>query len=207
MPTTSQAANRMVAQLWTMIAAGSIDVGMEPADVITKLADALDEIDVTYVRDLPLTGFGEADERIDLFVAPGVAVLLDVGPSTPNRDRLRRCALPPGVLALAVLTVRSPDEYPTGHGERHVVHGKFLSVHRIARRPYPGRDLPEPHPHRAGPSGLHRRRAGRLYRLPREPPELLARAGPGLPRHPLPRSCGGVRLPHAGTPRLSSDRR
>lgn len=134
MPSASQAANRMVAQLWTMIAARSIDVGVEPADMISRLADALDEMDVTYVRDLPLTGFGEADERIDLFVAPGVAVLLDVGPSAPNRDRLRRCALPPGVLALAVLTDLSPDEYPTGHSERHVVHGKSLSVHRIARQ-------------------------------------------------------------------------
>lgn len=137
MPNTNQAANRMVAQLWTMMGARCIDAGVEPADVISRLADALDEIDVTYVRDLPLTGFGEADERIDLFVAPGVAVLLDIGPSAPNRDRLRRCALPPGVLALAVLTELSPDEYPTGHSDRHVVHGKSLSVHRIARHPRP----------------------------------------------------------------------
>jgi hypothetical protein len=95
---TNQAANRMVAQLWTMIDARSIDVGVEPANVISRLVDALDEIDVTY---------------------------------------LRRCALPPGVLALAVLTELSPDQYPTGHSERHMVHGKSLSVHRIARQLHP----------------------------------------------------------------------
>jgi len=66
-------------------------------------------------------------------VAPGIAVFLDVGESAPSLERLRRCASPVGVRALAVLTDRFPDLYPAGHSQRHVVHGKSLCVHRIGR--------------------------------------------------------------------------
>ena len=124
--------DRVVRQLWTLIGARGID-HLDPADVIAALAAVLDEIGVAYVRDLPLTGFGTPDERIDLLVASGVAVLLDVGESAPSVARLRRCATPPGVVELAVLTDRSPDLYPAGHRQRHLVHGKPLSVHRIGR--------------------------------------------------------------------------
>lgn len=124
--------HRLVARLRTLIEARGID-HLDPSDVITALARVLDEIGVEYVRDLPLTGFGIPDERIDLLVAAGVAVLLDVGESAPSVSRLRRCATPPGVVELAVLTDRSPDLYPAGHRQRHLVHGKPLSVHRIGR--------------------------------------------------------------------------
>lgn len=90
-------------------------------------------MEISYVRDLPLTGFDQPDDRIELLVSPGVAVLLDVGEAAPSLDRLRRCATPPGVTALAVLTDRSPDLYPAGHSQRHLVHGKSLTVHRIDR--------------------------------------------------------------------------
>lgn len=125
--------DRVVRQLWTLIEASGID-HLDPSDVIAAVAQVLDEIGVAYVRDLPLTGFGTPDERIDLLVASGVAVLLDVGESAPSVDRLRRCATPPGVVVLAVLTDRSPDLYPVGHRRRHLVHGKPLSVHRIGRQ-------------------------------------------------------------------------
>ena len=125
--------DRVVRQLWTVIEARGID-HLDPSDVIAAVAQVLDETGVAYVRDLPLTGFGTPDERIDLLVASGVAVLLDVGESAPSVGRLRRCATPPGVVVLAVLTDRSPDLYPVGHRQRDLVHGKPLSVHRIGRR-------------------------------------------------------------------------
>jgi hypothetical protein len=125
-------ADRMVAHLWTLIGARGIDhLGVDR--VIDALAAALEEVGATFVRDLPLTGFDVPDERIDLLVAPGIAVLLDVGESAPSLDRLRRCASPVGVRALAVLTDRSPDLYPAGHRQWHLVHGKSLCVHRIGR--------------------------------------------------------------------------
>lgn len=124
--------HRLVAYLWTLVGARGIDY-LDPSDVIPALAGVLDEIGVTYVRDLPLTGFGIADERIDLFVATGIAVLLDVGESAPSVARLRRCATPPGVVELVVLTDRSPDLYPAGRSQRHLVHGKPLNVHQIGR--------------------------------------------------------------------------
>lgn len=123
---------RVVAQLWTVVEARRID-HLDPSRVIAALAEVLDEMGIPYVRDLPLTGFGMPDERIDLLVASGVAVLLDVGESAPSVSRLRRCATPPGVVELAVLTDRSPDLYPTRYRQRHLVHGKPLSVHRIGR--------------------------------------------------------------------------
>lgn len=125
-------ADRVVAWLWTLIEARGID-HLDPALVIDAVAEVLDEEGITYVRDLPLSGFDQPDTRIDLLVAPGVAVLLDVGESAPSMDRLRRCASPPGISALAVLTDRSPDLYPAGHSQRHLVHGKSLCVHRIGR--------------------------------------------------------------------------
>ena len=128
-------ADHLVARLWSLIEARGVD-RLAPADAIAAVAALLDEMEASYVRDLPLTGFGEPDDRIDLFVAPGVAVLLDAGESAPSLDRLRRCASPPGVTALAVLTDRSPDLFPAGHSQRHLVRGKPLSVHRIGR----GRD-------------------------------------------------------------------
>lgn len=122
----------MVAHLWTLIEARGIDhLGADR--VIDALVAALEEAGATFVRDLPLTGFDVPDERIDLLVAPGVAVLLDAGQSAPSLDRLRRCASPVGVRALAVLTDRSPDLYPVGQSRRHLVHGKALCVHRIGR--------------------------------------------------------------------------
>ena len=125
-------ADRLVAWLWTLIEARGIDY-LDPSLVIDAVAEVLDEEEITYVRDLPLSGFDQPDTRIDLLVAPGVAVLLDIGESAASVDRLRRCASPPGVSALAVLTDRSPDLYPTGHSQRHLVHGKSLNVHRIDR--------------------------------------------------------------------------
>lgn len=122
----------MVAQLWTLIEARGLD-RLDPDRVIDALAAALEEAGTTFVRDLPLTGFDVPDERIDLLVAPGIAVVLDVGESAPALGRLRRCASPPGVRALAVLTDRSPDLYPAGHSQRYLVHGKSLCVHRIGR--------------------------------------------------------------------------
>lgn len=124
--------DRVIARLWALIGARGID-RLEASHVIDAVAHELDEMEIAYVRDLPLTGFGEPDDRIDLLVAPGVAVLLDVGERAPSLDRLRRCASPPGVTALAVLTDRSPDLFPAGHSQRHLVHGKPLSVHRIGR--------------------------------------------------------------------------
>ena len=125
-------ADRLVAHLWTLIGARGID-RLEVDRVIDALAAALEDVGATFVRDLPLTGFDVPDERIDLLVAPGIAVLLDVGESAPSLERLRRCASPVGVRALAVLTDRSPDLYPAGHSQRHLVHGKSLCVHRIGR--------------------------------------------------------------------------
>jgi len=125
-------ADRVVARLWALIEARGIDY-LDQALVIDAVAEVLDEEGITYVRNLPLSGFDQPDTRIDLLVAPGVAVLLDVGQSAPSLDRLRRCACPPGISALAVLTDRSPDLYLAGHSQRHLVHGKSLSVHRIAR--------------------------------------------------------------------------
>ena len=124
-------ANHVIARLWALIGARGID-HLDPSQVIDAVAGLLDEEGITYVRDLPLSGFDQPDEHIDLLVAPGVAVLLDVGDSAPSLDRLRRCACPIGVSALAVLTDRSPDLYP-GHSQRHLVHGKPLCVHRIGR--------------------------------------------------------------------------
>lgn len=132
MPNEDDASARAVGHLWTLLEARGIDVETAPEEVIRKLAEALDDFGIPYVRDLPLSGFGRADETIDLFLATGVAVLLDVGPPAPNLDRIQRCALPPAVRAIAVLTDRAPEAYPTGHSERHAVHGKFLGVHRIA---------------------------------------------------------------------------
>ncbi|HEU4454875.1 MAG TPA: hypothetical protein VFR81_17565 [Longimicrobium sp.] len=129
---TGTSPDRTVAHIWALIAGRGID-HLDVDQVIEALAAALDEAGVTFVRDLPLTGFDVPDERIDLLVAPGIAVLLDVGASAPSLDRLRRCASPVGVRALAVLTDRSPDLYPAGHGQRHLVHGKSLCVHRIGR--------------------------------------------------------------------------
>ena len=126
------AAERVVARLWTLIEARGID-HLDPSLVLDAVAEVLDEEEITYVRNLPLSGFDQPDTQIDLFVAPGIAVLLDVGESAPSMDWLRRCASPPGVSALAVLTDRSPDLYPAGHSQRHLVHGKSLSVHRIGR--------------------------------------------------------------------------
>ncbi len=125
-------ANRVVDRLWTLIEARGID-HLDPSLVLGAVAEVLDEEGITYVRNLPLSGFDQPDTRIDLLVVPGVAILLDVGESAPSLDRLRRCASPPGISALAVLTDRSPDLYPAGHSQRHLVHGKSLSVHRIAR--------------------------------------------------------------------------
>ena len=122
----------MVAHLWALIEARGIDhLGVDR--VIDALTAALEEAGATFVRDLPLTGFDVPDERIDLLVAPGIAVLLDAGESAPSLDRLRRCASPVGVRTLAVLTDRSPDLYPSGQSQRHLVHGKSLCVHRIGR--------------------------------------------------------------------------
>jgi hypothetical protein len=123
---------RLVEQIWTLIEARGID-HLDPSHVIAALVEALGEIGVVFVRDLPLTGFGTAEDRIDLLAAPGVAVLLDVGESAPSLARLRRCATLPGVVVLAVLTDRSPDLYPVGHRQRHLVGGKPLRVHRIGR--------------------------------------------------------------------------
>lgn len=125
-------ADRVVARLWTLIEARGID-HLDPARVLDAVAEVLDEVGITYVRNLPLSGFDQPDTRIDLLVAPGIAVLLDVGESAPSLDRLRRCTYPPGISALAVLTDRSPDLYPAGHSQRHLVHGKPMSVHRIGR--------------------------------------------------------------------------
>lgn len=120
----------MLAHLWTLIGMRGID-RLAADRVIDALAAALEEAGATFVRDLPLTGFGVPDERIDLLVAPGIAVLLDVGEAAPSLGRLRRCASPVGVRGLAVLTDRSPERYPSGHGQRHLVHGKSLCVRRI----------------------------------------------------------------------------
>lgn len=125
---------RLVDQIWTLIEARGIDQ-LDPSHVMAALVEVLGEIGVAYVRDLPLTGFGTPDDRIDLLAAPGVAVLLDVGVSAPSLARLRRCATLPGVVVLAVLTDRSPDLYPVAHRQRHLVGGKPLRVHRIGRRP------------------------------------------------------------------------
>lgn len=125
-------ADRLVAHLWALIRARGIDrLGVDR--VIDAVAIALEEAGATFVRDLPLTGFDVPDERIDLLVAPGIAVLLDVGESAPSLERLRRCASPVGVRAVAVLTDRSPDLYPAEHSQRRLVHGKSLCVHRIGR--------------------------------------------------------------------------
>lgn len=129
---TETSPDRMVAHLWTLIEARGID-HLRVDRVIDALADALEQAGATFVRNLPLTGFDVPDERIDLLVAPGIAVLLDVGESAPSLDRLRRCASPIGVRALAVLTDRSPDLYPAGRSQRHVVHGKPLCVHVVGR--------------------------------------------------------------------------
>lgn len=124
------AADRTIARLWTLIGARGIDY-LDTSQVPDAVGALLDEEGITYVRDLPLTGFGEPDTRIDLLITPGVALLLDAGEPAPSVERLRRCASPVGVAALAVLTDRSPDLYPTGHSQRHLVKGKSLCVHRI----------------------------------------------------------------------------
>lgn len=126
------AAARAVDHLWTLIEARGLDVGTPAEQLILRLAETLDDYGIPFVGGLPLSGFGQAEERIDLFLESGVAILIDVGPAAPNLARIQRCALPPAVRAIAVLTDTVPEAYPTGHSQRHAVHGKFLAVHRVA---------------------------------------------------------------------------
>ncbi|HEX8691405.1 MAG TPA: hypothetical protein VF746_03095 [Longimicrobium sp.] len=125
-------ADRLVGCLLTRVEARWIAYA-DPADAIDLLARALDEDEIVYERDARLRD-GELDERVEIFLAgAGVAVLLDAGGTLPAIERLRRCSARRDVRALAVLTTLSPDLYPAGNGQRHMVSRKRLYVIRIGR--------------------------------------------------------------------------
>ena len=125
-------ADRLARRILTLVEARSIAYA-DPKCAVELLAGELDEEDLTYELNARLAE-GGLDERVDLFLPyDGVAVLLDAGGEAPAIDRLRRCSRHSGVLAITVLTTLSPDVYPAGHSQRHVVSGKSLSVIRIGR--------------------------------------------------------------------------
>lgn len=103
----------------------------DPAGLIDAVAEALGARGIPQVRELPLTGFGQPDDWIDLFVEPGLAILIDTPASASPLDRVRRCARPPGVTAVGVLTTRSPCPFPKGAGARELTGGKPLLVHAL----------------------------------------------------------------------------
>lgn len=125
-------ADRLVGRLLTLVEARWIAYA-HPSHTIDLLARALDEDEVGYERDARLAD-GASEEPVEIFAADaGVAVILDAGGPSPDIDRLRRCSAHPAVRAMLVLTTLSPDDYPAGHSQRHVVSGKSLSVIRIGR--------------------------------------------------------------------------
>lgn len=104
----------------------------DPAALIDRVADVLGARGIPRVRELPLTGFGEPDDWIDLFVEPGLGILIDTPAPAAPLDRVRRCARPPGVTAVGVLTTRSLRDFPTGREAREITGGKPLLVHALA---------------------------------------------------------------------------
>lgn len=102
----------------------------DPHERLELVAAALEAWDIPILRKLPLAGHGQADATIDLFVHPGLAVLLDTG-DRPDLDRIQRCTSPPAVTAVAVLTTANASAFPTGHTLQMLTHGKRCVLHRV----------------------------------------------------------------------------
>ncbi|MBB4635926.1 hypothetical protein [Longimicrobium terrae] len=120
----------MIRDLWRIVREVA-SAQPDPAALIDAIAEALGARGIPQVRELPLTGFGQPDDWIDLFVEPGLAILIDTPASAPPLERVGRCARPPGVTAVGVLTTRSPCSFPTETGARELTGGKPLLVHAL----------------------------------------------------------------------------
>lgn len=120
----------MLRDLWRVVREAA-SAQPDPAGLADCVAEALGARGIPHVRELPLTGFGQPDNWIDLFVEPGLAILIDTPASASALDRVRRCARPPGVTGVGVLTTRSPRHFPAGAGARELTGGKPLLVHAL----------------------------------------------------------------------------
>jgi hypothetical protein len=109
---------------------------------LNAVASALEERGIPVLRTLPLATHGEPDAMIDLFVHPGLAVVLDTGPP-PDLDRVQRCTRPAAVTRIAVLTTRAgAGAFPTGHTLHMLTHGKPCVLLRFAPPPKAGSNQP-----------------------------------------------------------------
>lgn len=102
---------------------------------LNAVAGALEERGIPILRSLPLAAHGEPNAMIDLFVHPGLAVVLDTGPP-PDLDRVQRCTRPAAVTRIAVLTTGAgAGAFPTGHTLQMLTHGKPCTLLRFTPPP------------------------------------------------------------------------